>query len=113
MIALRGLPNDIGGGREMGARNWGWPDVLPTFQAMTNDLDEPVPQAQRARPEVVRRLPRQVWPLYMRRLEEAADGARQASQRISTPLTRTVSFSTPLSHDDERATSARCYLTRR
>ena len=59
MIALRGLPNDYRRWEEMGARNWGWPDVLPTFQAMTNDLDEPVPQRNARGPNVVRRLPRQ------------------------------------------------------
>src|SRR6201998_2884769 len=39
MIALRGLPSDYDVWEQMGARNWGWRDVLPTFQAMTDDRD--------------------------------------------------------------------------
>ena len=111
MIALRGLPNDYRRWEEMGARNWSWSDVLPTFQAMTNDLDEPVPQRNARGPNVVRRLPRQVWPLYMRRLEEAAKARGEASHENIYATDADGFFPTPLSHDDERATSARSYLT--
>lgn len=110
MIALRGLPHDYQRWEEMGARNWGWRDVLPTFQAMTNDLDEPAPPRNARGPNVVRRLPRQVWPLYMRRLEEAARAQGKASHENIYATDADGFFPTPLSHDDERATSARCYL---
>jgi 5-(hydroxymethyl)furfural/furfural oxidase len=43
MIALRGLPSDYDRWERAGARNWGWRDVLPAFQAMTDDLDEAAP----------------------------------------------------------------------
>ena len=81
MIALRGLPHDYQRWEQMGARNWGWRDVLPTFQAMTNDLDEPAPQRNARGPNVVRRLPREVWPLYMRRLEAGGESARRGVAR--------------------------------
>ncbi len=112
MIALRGLPHDYQRWEQMGARNWGWRDVLPTFQAMTNDLDEPAPQRNARGPNVVRRLPREVWPLYMRRLEQAAKAQGAASHENIYATDADGFFPTPLSHDHERATSARCYLTK-
>ncbi len=111
MIALRGLPTDYDGWEQMGARNWGWRDVLPTFQAMTNDLDEPAPSRNVRGPNMVRRLPRERWPLYMHRLEQAATARGIASHANIYDTADDGFFVTPLSQDDERATSARCYLT--
>ena len=112
MIALRGLPTDYDGWERAGARNWGWRDVLPTFQAMTDDLDEPAPNRNVRGPNMVRRLPRDSWPLYMRHLEQAADGARARPSHPNIYETDDDGFfPTPLSQDHERATSARCYLT--
>ena len=92
MIALRGLPHDYGGGSEMGARNWGWPDVLPTFQAMTNDLDEPAPQRNARGPNVVRRLPRAGLAALHAPPRGSDQGAREYRRtKIFTPPTPTVS----------------------
>ena len=55
----------------MGARNWGWRDVLPTFQAMTDDRDAPHGRNVR-RAQYRAAVPRGSWPLYMRKLEEVA-----------------------------------------
>jgi len=74
MIALRGLPTDYDAWEQMGARNWGWGDVLPTFQAMTDDHDAAGPERNVRGPNIVRRLPRASWPAYMRRLEEVLVG---------------------------------------
>ncbi len=111
MIALRGLPTDYDGWEQMGARNWGWRDVLPTFQAMTNDLDEPAPSRNVRGPNMVRRLPRERWPLYMHRLEQAVTASGIASHANIYDTADDGFFVTPLSQDHERATSARCYLT--
>ena len=110
MIALRGLPSDYDGWERIGARNWGWRDVLPTFQAMTNDLDEAAPNRNARGPNIVRRLPRQSWPLYMHRIEQAAAALGIASHANIYATAADGFFVTPLSQDDERATSARCYL---
>ena len=110
MIALRGLPTDYDGWERMGARDWGWQDVLPTFQAMTNDLDEPAPRRNVRGPNMVRRLPRERWPLYMKHLEQAAVAQGVASHANIYDTADDGFFVTPLSQDDERATSARCYL---
>ena len=110
MVALRGLPTDYDGWERGGARNWGWRDVLPAFQAMTNDLDEPAPNRNARGPNIVRRLPRPSWPLYMHRIEQAATARGIASHANIYDTNEDGFFVTPLSQDDERATSARCYL---
>jgi 5-(hydroxymethyl)furfural/furfural oxidase len=95
----------------MGAEHWGWQDVLPTFQAMLCDLDAPTARRNARGANIVRRIPRERWPDYIRRAERVL-GAR------GTPLPGDVYasdgegfFAAPLSQDDERAASARCYLT--
>src|SRR5579872_1543065 len=40
MLAIRGLPSDYDAWEQAGATNWGWHDVLPTFQAMIDDADD-------------------------------------------------------------------------
>jgi 5-(hydroxymethyl)furfural/furfural oxidase len=110
MIALRGLPSDYDGWEARGARNWGWRDVLPFFQAMTCDLDRTAPERNASGPNVIRRLPRETWPLYMRRIETAVAARGMRSHVDINESQDDGFFATPLSHDSERATSARCYL---
>jgi 5-(hydroxymethyl)furfural/furfural oxidase len=111
MIALRGLPTDYDAWEQLGARHWGWRDVLPTFQAMTDDRDAPVPERNARGPNIVRRLPRPSWPAYMRHLEDVLIHQGVASHANIYETDADGFFPTPLSQDDERATSARCYLT--
>jgi choline dehydrogenase-like flavoprotein len=111
MIALRGLPSDYDAWEQMGARNWGWGDVLPTFQAMTDDRDAAGPGRNVRGPNIVRRLPRASWPAYMQRLEEVLAGQGMPSHANIYDTDQDGFFPTPLSQDHERATSARCYLT--
>jgi 5-(hydroxymethyl)furfural/furfural oxidase len=111
MIALRGLPSDYDAWEAMGARNWGWRDVLPYFRALTCDLDRPGPQRNAAGPNIIRRLPREKWPLYMRRIESAVLALGMQSHADINETSADGFFATPLSQDRERATSARCYLT--
>ena len=110
MIALRGLPSDYDGWEAMGARDWGWRDVTPYFRAMTCDLDRPGTERNALAPNIVHRLPRDKWPLYMRRIESAlaARGMKSLPDVNETP--EDGFFAVPLSQDSERVTSARCYL---
>ncbi|HZL29466.1 MAG TPA: GMC family oxidoreductase N-terminal domain-containing protein [Pseudolabrys sp.] len=110
MLAVRGKPEDYERWEHRGAENWGWRDVLPAFQAMTNDLDAPTRNA--AGPNIVRRIPPERWPQYMRRVEELL--VRRGRKRLADVYESGEDgfFAAPLSQDiDERATSARCYLT--
>jgi len=111
MIALRGVPSDYDAWEEMGARNWSWRDVLPAFQAMTDDRDAAGPGRNVRGPNIVRRLPRASWPAYMHRLEEALAALGVPSHTNIYDTDEDGFFPTPLSQDHERATSARCYLT--
>ena len=111
MIALRGLPSDYDVWEQMGARNWGWRDVLPTFQAMTDDRDAAVPDRNVRGPNIVRRLPRASWPTYMQRIEDVLMAQGVPSHANAYETDDDAFFQTPLSQDHERATSARCYLT--
>jgi choline dehydrogenase-like flavoprotein len=111
MIALRGLPSDFDAWEQMGARNWGWRDVLPTFQAMTDDRDAAMPGRNVRGPNIVRRLPRASWPTYMHRIEEVLMAQGVPSHANAYETDDDGFFQTPLSQDYERATSARCYLT--
>jgi choline dehydrogenase-like flavoprotein len=111
MLALRGLPSDYDSWEANGARNWGWRDIFPYFRGMTCDLDQPAPQQNASGPNLVRRLPREIWPLYMKRVEDAV---LARGMKFHPDIYQTAEdgfFATPLSQDDERATSARCYLT--
>jgi 5-(hydroxymethyl)furfural/furfural oxidase len=112
MIALRGLPSDYDAWEAMGARNWGWRDVLPYFRALTCDLDRPAPERNAGGPNIIRRLPREKWPLYMRRIERAVLALGMESHSDINETSADGFFATPLSQDRERATSAGCYLTR-
>ena len=111
MIALRGLPSDYDRWEASGARNWGWRDVLPYFRGMTCDLDRPGPDRNTIGPNIIHRLPREKWPLYMHRIEAAALARGIKSHRDINETSEDGFFATPLSQDSARATSARCYLT--
>ena len=79
MVALRGLPSDYDAWEKAGARDWGWQNVLPTFQAMIDDADDQSPGRNVRGPNAVRRIPRDTWPLYMHRLERAVTAPGMAS----------------------------------
>jgi len=111
MSALRGLPGDYDVWEQMGARNWSWRDVLPTFQAMIDDRDAAGPNRNVQGPNIVRRLPRASWPAYMHRIEDALIAQGVPSHADVYAIDADGFFPTPLSQDHERATSARCYLT--
>src|SRR3974390_679157 len=109
MLALRGLPGDYARWEGMGARHWGWQDVLPTFRSMTNDVD--VAGANARGPNIVRRLERQEWPLYAKRIEQTL-AARGTAVLAHVYEPDGAGFSpAPLSRDEERVSSARSYLT--
>jgi choline dehydrogenase-like flavoprotein len=110
MIALRGLPSDYDGWEAMGAHDWGWRDVAPYFHAMTCDLDRPGSQQNTDPPNIIHRLPRENWPLYMRRVESALLERGMKSLPDVNEMREDGFFAVPLSQDNERATSARCYL---
>jgi choline dehydrogenase-like flavoprotein len=110
MIALRGLPSDYDAWEAMGVPGWGWGDVAPYFRAMTCDLDRPGSERNADAANTIHRLPREKWPLFMRRIESAVLTRGMKSLPDINETREDGFFATPLSQDSERATSARCYL---
>jgi 5-(hydroxymethyl)furfural/furfural oxidase len=111
MIALRGLASDYAEWERRGARGWGWQEVLPYFRALTHDLDRPAPERNDQGLNIIRRLPREIWPRYMRKMESVAAARGYASHADVNDTDADGFFATPLSQDDSRAGTARCYLT--
>ena len=111
MIALRGLPGDYQDWARAGAAGWGWDEVLPYFRGMTRDLDRPTPERNERAPNIVRRLPREIWPLYMKEAEAALKARGVPSHPNVYDTNEDGFFATPLSQDETRASASRCYLT--
>ncbi len=106
MLAIPGTPSDFDEWECMGAANWGWRDVLPVFRSIVRDLDAPHGRNAEAA-NIVRRIPRERWPLYMRRIGDLAP----AMPTDDVNYLHDGFFAAPLAQDEERAGSARCYLT--
>jgi 5-(hydroxymethyl)furfural/furfural oxidase len=56
-----GAPSDYAEWESLGARGWGWVDVLPYFRKAERDLDQPTPGHGTTGPIPVRRVPRERW----------------------------------------------------
>ncbi|MEW6767044.1 MAG: GMC oxidoreductase [Pseudomonadota bacterium] len=69
--ANRGLPRDYDEWRDLGAKGWGWEDVLPYFRKLETDLDFAGPLHGRDGPVPIRRIARENWPPFGRAVGEA------------------------------------------
>ena len=69
--ANRGLPRDYDEWRDLGARGWGWEDVLPYFRKLETDLDFDGPLHGRSGPIPIRRIAREAMPEFGRAVGEA------------------------------------------
>jgi 5-(hydroxymethyl)furfural/furfural oxidase len=75
--ANRGLPRDYDEWRDLGARGWGWDDVLPYFRKLETDLDFDGPHHGKDGPIPIRRISKPDWPPFGAAVGEAfaASGA--------------------------------------
>lgn len=73
--ANRGLPRDYDEWAALGARGWGWDDVLPFFRKLERDLDCDGPLHGKEGPIPIRRILPPDWPAFA----EAATAAFAAS----------------------------------
>jgi len=69
--ANRGLPRDYDQWRDLGARGWGWKDVLPYFRKLETDLDFGGPLHGADGPIPIRRIKREDWPAFGRAVGDA------------------------------------------
>ena len=111
MVALRGIPEDYDEWERVGARGWGWADVLPHFRKLESDLDFGGELHGRDGPTPVRRTPYEQWtPL--------AQAARQFAELRQIPFVADMNgdardgyCALPMSNTEQsRASAAICYL---
>ena len=69
--ANRGLPRDYDEWRDLGARGWGWADVLPSFIKLETDLDFDGPLHGKSGPIPIRRIAREAMPQFGKAVGEA------------------------------------------
>jgi 5-(hydroxymethyl)furfural/furfural oxidase len=69
--ANRGLPRDYDEWRDLGARGWGWDDVLPYFRKLETDLDFEGPLHGHDGPVPIRRIWQTDWPPFGTAVGEA------------------------------------------
>jgi len=110
MLALPGLAADYDRWAAMGAEGWGSRDVAPAFRALLDDRDADPRERNSPGMYPVQRLPREIWPEYLRHFEAAAAAAGHPAQRDIYATQADGFFPLPLSHDHDRATSARVWL---
>ncbi|HTR87596.1 MAG TPA: GMC family oxidoreductase N-terminal domain-containing protein [Reyranella sp.] len=74
-IAIRGIPDDFADWERLGARGWGWADVLPYFRKLEDDVDfGDAPYHGKGGPIPVYRAPVEAWGHVDRALKDAAIG---------------------------------------
>jgi 5-(hydroxymethyl)furfural/furfural oxidase len=109
--ANRGLPRDYDEWRDLGARGWGWEDVLPYFRKLETDLDFAGPLHGRSGPIPIRRVARGMMPEFGKAVGEALlatglpfmkDQNAEFEDGIYPPA-----FS---NRDDQRVSAAAAYL---
>jgi 5-(hydroxymethyl)furfural/furfural oxidase len=69
--ANRGLPRDYDEWCDLGAKGWGWDDVLPYFRKLETDLDFDGPLHGRDGPIPIRRIAKPNWPPFGAAMGEA------------------------------------------
>ena len=72
MVALRGTPADYAEWVELGARGWGWADVLPFFRKLETDADFHGDLHGDSGPVPIRRTPVEQWPPLSRAIDAYA-----------------------------------------
>jgi 5-(hydroxymethyl)furfural/furfural oxidase len=112
MAALRGSPDDYAEWESLGARGWGWADVLPFFCRLERDLDCSGSAHGRDGPTPIRRIPREQWPPLSRAIEDYANAHGIPFIADMNADFRDGYCAVPLSNTPERrGSSALDYLT--
>ena len=109
--ANRGLPRDYDQWRDLGAKGWGWEDVLPYFRKLESDLDFGGALHGTDGPIPIRRIKREDWPAFGRAVGDAffASGLpfRQDQNAEFDDGIYPPAFS---NRDDRRVSAASAYL---
>jgi 5-(hydroxymethyl)furfural/furfural oxidase len=109
--ANRGLPRDYDEWRDLGAKGWGWDDVLPYFRKLETDLDFDGPLHGKDGPVPIRRIAKPNWPPF-----GAAVGEASAASGIPFRQDQNAEFEDGIfppafsNRNDRRVSAASAYL---
>jgi 5-(hydroxymethyl)furfural/furfural oxidase len=111
MVALRGTPADYDEWEALGARGWGWNEVLPFFRKLETDLDFDGELHGRDGPTPVRRVPHRQWTPLAAAIQTYAEANQWPIIADMNGDFRDGYTSVPMSNTPERrASTAICYL---
>jgi 5-(hydroxymethyl)furfural/furfural oxidase len=111
--ANRGVPRDYDEWRDLGARGWGWDDVLPYFRKLETDLDFDGPLHGSDGPIPIRRILQADWPPFGKAVGDAF-----ASSNLPFRQDQNAEFDDGLyppafsNRNDGRVSAASAYLDR-
>jgi 5-(hydroxymethyl)furfural/furfural oxidase len=109
--ANRGLPRDYDEWRDLGARGWGWDDVLPYFRKLETDLDFAGPLHGRDGPIPIRRISQPNWPTFGTAVGEAFAASGVPFRQDQNGEFEDGIFSPAFSNrNDRRVSAASAYL---
>ncbi|MFT5489608.1 MAG: 5-(hydroxymethyl)furfural/furfural oxidase, partial [Alphaproteobacteria bacterium] len=111
MVALRGTPDDYEEWQALGAKGWGWQDVLPYFRKLESDVDFQGDLHGADGPVPIRRLPEADWPPLLKALFEYSRDQKIAHiDDLNGDFREGFGVLPASKFEDKRASSAICYL---
>jgi 5-(hydroxymethyl)furfural/furfural oxidase len=111
MVALRGTPDDYDEWERLGARGWGWNDVLPYFRKLETDRDFDGAMHGREGPTPIRRVDREQWTPLAHGAHAFAQERQMAVVADMNGDFRDGYCALPMSNTPQkRGSSAICYL---
>jgi 5-(hydroxymethyl)furfural/furfural oxidase len=112
MVAYRGTPDDYSEWQELGAKGWGWNDVLPFYKKLERDFDFSGDEHGKDGPVPIRRTSQDDWaPLSKAIYQYAQERQIPFLADMNTDF-RDGYGSVPMSNwPDKRGSAAICYLT--
>ena len=112
-IANRGTPDDYNEWQALGAKGWGWDDVLPFFKKLETDLDYDNDLHGKDGPIPIHRIPRSKWPELSLATERALTELGYPSIGDQNGVYSDGHFPMTLSNKDgkHRVSTAMAYLT--
>ncbi len=112
MVALRGTPDDYTEWEAMGAKGWGWSDVLPYYRKLETDLNFDGEMHGTTGPVTIRRVAQQHWTPLARAVMSFAQSRQMPYIPDMNGDFRDGYCSLPMSNTPEhRVSSAISYLT--
>ncbi len=112
MISIRGVPWDYDGWVELGAKGWGWDDVLPYFKKQETDLDFDGPLHGSEGPMAVKRIAAERWPGFTKGFVDAVEQEGWDDLKDKNAVFEDGYFPIAVANKEGRRTStATAYLT--